>query len=102
LLQTESYAREVMRGWYAMFSLPPTELELRVEARIARQQVLSRDEPLDLSVVIDESVLRRRFGSNSVMRAQFDRLAQSSDIPNVQISVLPLGSRPSTGRSHVH
>jgi transcriptional regulator with XRE-family HTH domain len=91
LLQTQEYAREVMRGWYSMFSLPPTELELRVEARIARQHVLSRDPPLDLSVVIDESVLRRRFGSNSVMRRQFDRLAESADNPNVHIYVLALG-----------
>ena len=95
LLQTESYAREVMRGWYSMFNLPPTELELRVEARIARQQVLNRDQPLDLTVVIDESVIRRRFGSNSTMRQQFDRLVESSDIPNVQIHVLPLdGDHP--------
>jgi hypothetical protein len=60
------------------------ELELRVEVRIARQHVLSRDQPLDLTVVIEESVLRRRFGSNSVMRQQLDRLAESSDLPNVQ------------------
>ena len=46
LLQTQNYARAVMRGWYSMFNLPPSELELRVEARIARQQVLSGDQPL--------------------------------------------------------
>ncbi len=90
LLQTQNYAREVMRGWYAMFNLPPSELELRVEARIARQQVLSGDQPLDLSVVIDESVLRRRFGGRSVMRQQLERLAESADMPNVEINVLPL------------
>lgn len=91
LLQTEGYAREVMRGWYEMFNLPPTELELRVEARIARQHILSRDEPPDISVVIDESVFRRRFGSSSVMSRQFERLAEFSDLPNVGIQVLPLG-----------
>jgi hypothetical protein len=46
-------------------------------------------------VVIDESVIRRQFGSNSTMRRQFDRLAESSDIPNVKIHVLPLdGDHP--------
>ncbi len=90
LLQTESYAREVMRGWYSMFRLPPSELELRVEARMARQQVLRRQEPLDLSVVIDESVIFRRFGSRSIMRDQFDRLTESSYLPNVEVRVLPL------------
>jgi transcriptional regulator with XRE-family HTH domain len=90
LLQTKNYAREVMRGWYTMFRLPPGELELRVEARMARQRVLSREQPLDLSVVIDESVIRRRFGTESIMRQQFDRLAESSDIPNVVVQILPL------------
>jgi transcriptional regulator with XRE-family HTH domain len=95
LLQTESYAREVMRGWNTMFRLPPAELELRVEARMARQHVLSRAQPLDLSVVIDESVIRRRFGTEFVMRQQFNRLAEASDIPNVAVQVLPLnGDHP--------
>lgn len=95
LLQTEGYAREVMRGWYEMFNLPPTELELRVEARIARQHILGRDEPLELSVVLDESVIRRRFGSSSIMVQQLERLAELSDLPNVGIQVLPLdGDHP--------
>jgi transcriptional regulator with XRE-family HTH domain len=95
LLQTEGYARETMRGWYKMFNLPPTELELRVEARIARQYILSRDEPLELSVVIDESVIRRRFGRSSIMIQQLERLAELSDLPNVGIQVLPLdGDHP--------
>jgi transcriptional regulator with XRE-family HTH domain len=95
LLQTNDYAREVMRGWYTMFRLPPMELELRVEARIARQQVLSREEPLDLSVVIDESVIHRRFGTESIMRHQLNRLVELSDNPNVVMQVLPLnGDHP--------
>jgi transcriptional regulator with XRE-family HTH domain len=90
LLQTRSYAREVTRGWYTMFRLPPAELEIRVNARMARQQLLTRDQPPDLSVVIDESVIRRRFGDNSVMRQQLERLAESSDMPNVDMRILPL------------
>jgi transcriptional regulator with XRE-family HTH domain len=92
LLQTEDYAREVMRGWYEMFNLPPSDLELRVEGRMARQQVLSRDRPLDLSAVIDESVIRRRFGDRSVMHQQFDRLIESSEAPNISIQVLPFNA----------
>jgi transcriptional regulator with XRE-family HTH domain len=90
LLQTEGYAREVMRGWKDMFNLPPTELETRVEARMLRQQVLNRDQPLELSVVIDESVVHRRFGDRSIMRRQLERLIESSEMPNVEIRVLPL------------
>jgi transcriptional regulator with XRE-family HTH domain len=90
LLQTEGYAREVMRGWYAMFGLPPAELELQVEARMKRQQVLVRGRPLEFAAVIDESVIHRRFGDNSVMRQQIEALLNSSQLPNAELRVLPL------------
>ena len=95
LLQTEGYAREVMRGWYSMFGLPPMELEVQVEARMKRQQVLIRDQPLDFCAVMDESVIRRRFGENFIMRQQLQRIVESSDMPNVEVRVLPLnGDHP--------
>jgi transcriptional regulator with XRE-family HTH domain len=95
LLQTEAYAREVLRGWSSMFQLPPAELDRLVEARMARQHVLADDEPPDLTVVIDESVIHRRFGSSAIMRQQLDRLTEASEIPNVEIRVLALdGNHP--------
>ena len=90
LLQTESYAREVMRGWFTMFNLPYAELETRVAARMTRQQLLTRDRPPSFSAVIDESVIRRRFGDNAVMHEQLERLAGFCDLPNVEVRVLPL------------
>jgi transcriptional regulator with XRE-family HTH domain len=97
LLQTESYAREVMRGWFDMFSLPPTALEERVEARMRRQQALTGDQPPDFSAVIDESVIRRRYGDNATMRQQLERLAESADIPNVDIRILPFDGKHPIG-----
>jgi transcriptional regulator with XRE-family HTH domain len=97
LLQTESYAREVMRGWYSMFNLPPSELELQVEARMNRQRVLTRNHALEFAAVIDESVMHRRFGDNTVMRQQIQRLADSSELPNVDLRVLPLDGAHSVG-----
>jgi transcriptional regulator with XRE-family HTH domain len=95
LLQTEDYARAMMRGWQSMFALPPSDMERRVAARLVRQQLLTRDPPLQLSVVIDESVLRRRFGSKAVMSQQLSRLAEASELPGVELRVLPLeGSHP--------
>lgn len=90
LLQTPEYARAMMLGWHQMFAVPPREVERRVEARLARQQVLKRDPPLIVSVVIDESVLYRRLGNESVMHAQLNRLADVFDLPNVTIRILPL------------
>lgn len=84
-----------MQGWYSMFGLPPAELELQVEARMKRQQVLRRDRPLEFAAVIDESVIHRRFGDNIVMRQQIEGLLNSSELPNVELRVLPLdGAHP--------
>jgi hypothetical protein len=91
LLQTESYAREVMRGWYEMFRLPPTDLEARVDARISRQQLLTRKDPPELSAIIDESVIYRRFGDSYIMQDQLEKLADASQMPNVELRVLGLG-----------
>lgn len=90
LLQTEAYAREVVLSWHSMFNLSPTDLDARVEARIRRQHVLTREQPLDFCAVIDESVMHRRMGDKSIMRQQLDRLAESSSMPNVELHVLPL------------
>ena len=95
LLQTENYARQTQLGWQSMFRLPPHELDAAVATRLLRQQALTRDQPLKLTAVIDESVLRRCFGDATVMREQLDKLAELSELPHVSIQVLPLsGSHP--------
>jgi transcriptional regulator with XRE-family HTH domain len=95
LLQTPDYARAMMRGWQSMFALPPGDTERRVETRVLRQQLLTRDPPLELSVVIDESVLSRRFGDATVMHRQLTYLLETTELPNVEIRVLRLnGDHP--------
>jgi transcriptional regulator with XRE-family HTH domain len=90
LLQTPEYARAVIQLWPTMFPGPQREADRRVEARVIRQQLLIRDPPLELTAVIDESVLRRRFGSAAVMAAQLTRLIEASELPNVELRILPL------------
>jgi len=92
LLQTRDYARAVRQLWLRMFPGPPSESDRWAETRLIRQQVLSRDPPLELSVVIDESVLRRRFGDRTVMREQLEHLAASAALPNVDVRIYPLDS----------
>lgn len=90
LLQTSDYARAVMLGWHEMFPMPSADVDRRVEARLVRQQVLERDPPLMISAVIDESVLYRRLGDKSVMRFQLERLAETSELPNIKVLIKPL------------
>jgi transcriptional regulator with XRE-family HTH domain len=90
LLQTEDYAREVVEGFQKVDIVTPGQIERRLQARLERQQVLTRQPPLELRVVLDESVLLRRVGDKSVMDAQLRRLAEVSQIPNVKLQILPL------------
>jgi hypothetical protein len=98
LLQTGDYAREVTNGYLERIDpVPPSETRRRVEARLARQRVLTRDNPLRLSVVLDQSVLHRRFGDRSVMRAQVKRLLDLSERDNISLRILPLDGRHPIG-----
>jgi transcriptional regulator with XRE-family HTH domain len=95
LLQTRDYAREVRQLWLVMFPGPPSETDRWAEGRLLRQQVLTRDPPLQLSVIIDESVLGRRFGDRAVMRQQLAHLAEASELPNVEVRIYPMnGEHP--------
>lgn len=93
LLQTEAYARQVIRG--AIPGQRPAEVEQLVAGRIARQQVWERADPAPpfLSAVIGEAVLRRRLGGTEVMREQLERLiAIAQSEPRVTVQVLPYDS----------
>ena len=63
-----------------------------VRVRMRRQQVLDRD-GLQLSVVLDESILKRRIGNEAVMYEQLQRLAQEADRPNLTLQILPLDAQ---------
>ncbi|GIH80420.1 helix-turn-helix domain-containing protein [Planobispora longispora] len=104
LLQTEDYAREVIRATQAVMRIPPGELRDLVKTRMARQDHLLRSaDPLRLWVVLDESVLLRRFGGASVMREQLERLIEWSRLPNIRVQVLSLsGSNPVNSGSFLH
>jgi Domain of unknown function (DUF5753) len=55
--------------------------------------VLDRHPELHLSVVLDESVLRRRVADDAVMYEQLLRLAREADRPNLTLQILPLDAR---------
>ncbi len=91
LLQTRAYALQVNGTQQRVETIPPSQIERRVEVRLIRQQLLTRDPPLELSVVLDESALLRRVADNPIMRAQLEHLVEVSRLPNVTLRVLPLG-----------
>jgi hypothetical protein len=90
LLQTEAYARHIIRSYNQVEPIAPGLIERLVKVRMQRQQVLTREPPVELSIVLDESVLRRRIGNREVMNEQLKRLVEVSDRPNVTLRILPL------------
>jgi hypothetical protein len=90
LFQTEKYSRALLQAWIIRFALPAGEVDRRVAARRLRQEILTRDPPPQVSAVIDESVLRRRIGEPPVMREQLSHLMAISELPNVDLRILPL------------
>lgn len=77
LLQTEAYARAL---------LGPDEAA--VQARLARQEILSKDKAPLVVCVLDEGVLHRKVGSPEIMREQLEHLISvASD--RIRIQVVP-------------
>ena len=89
LLQTEEYARHIIGSYSRVEPVAPGMIGRLVRVRMRRQQVLNRD-GLELSVVLDESVLKRRIGDDAVMYDQLQRLVKEADRPNLTLQVLPL------------
>ncbi|MEO3813492.1 helix-turn-helix transcriptional regulator [Sphaerisporangium sp. B11E5] len=87
LLQTESYAREVIATSGREFAV-----EEQVEARLERQGILSRLNPPMLVAVMDEGVLRRPVGGAKVMEEQITRLLEMAEHPRILIQIVPFAA----------
>lgn len=60
--------------------------------RNERQRRVTQDRSLELWAVLGEGVVRQLLGSPAVTAAQLRFLAETSDLPNVQVQVLPYGA----------
>jgi Domain of unknown function (DUF5753) len=71
LLQTGDYARAIFR---TRFRITAGQIDEQVAARLKRQEILAREDPPALWVILDEWVLRRPVGGRHVMQEQVSRL----------------------------
>jgi transcriptional regulator with XRE-family HTH domain len=93
LLQTAAYARHVIASYAVIEPIAPGAVERLVRVRMRRQEVLIREQPARLSVVLDEAILRRRIGDDAVMRDQLMHLAEVNQRPNISARILPLSAQ---------
>ncbi|WP_028810814.1 DUF5753 domain-containing protein [Streptomyces flavidovirens] len=97
LLHTSEYAREIITTT-AMSAAVEAKIDALVEVRLARQAVLTRDEPLHLWAIIAEGALRTQCVGEGVMRDQLGRLQALGKRPNINIQILPTDSPPHVGQ----
>jgi transcriptional regulator with XRE-family HTH domain len=90
LLQTEDYAAAIIKAVAPQIS--PEILRQRVEARMRRQQLLERPDRPRYRVLLDETVLRRPFGSGAVMQAQLDKMLRLIAEEKVTVQIIPYES----------
>jgi transcriptional regulator with XRE-family HTH domain len=88
LLQTEDYARAVLRG--APQARRAEDIGQQVALRMRRQAILDQPGPPQVQVVLSESVLWVQVGGPAVMRAQLLRLADLAGRPDLTLQILPL------------
>ena len=87
LLQTEDYARAIIKG-----IAPKIEEDIlgqRVEARMMRQKLLFQPKPPKYRVLLDEAVLHRQVGGPAVMKAQLDKILSLMREERAAVQVIP-------------
>ncbi|MEU7326616.1 helix-turn-helix transcriptional regulator [Streptomyces griseoviridis] len=100
LFQTPGYARALIGGGFP--KLPDAKVDELVEARIARRALLDRDPSAMIELILDESVLRRPFGTWEVLRDQLRSLAEDATRDNVSIQVMPAERGLREGHAGAH
>lgn len=90
LLQTANYYRAFLRT--APAAVDQAEAERKIEVRLARQQRLTGDDPPEYWAVLNEAVVRRVVGGAEAMREQLDHITEMSNLPHVNVQVLPFSA----------
>ena len=96
LLQTPSYTHALLQG--GRFT-DPKAIERKVEARMARREILTRFDPVRLRAIIDEAAFYRPIGGPKVRLDQHRHLLHMAQMPHIDIQVLPFSKGPHAGLS---
>jgi transcriptional regulator with XRE-family HTH domain len=100
LFQTENYARALVS---TSMVVSKADVDQIVESRMRRRELLSRDNPPRIHLVLGEAALVRRVGGAEVLAEQLEYLAQVAKLPHVTLQVLPfdIGEHASIGNGFV-
>jgi hypothetical protein len=88
LLQCPEYARARFASRPSV-GKPPVDVEAAVRARMALQQVLTRETPFCFEAILDETLLVRHCGPPGTRVAQLAHTVRLAELPTVTVRVLP-------------
>ncbi|OON72102.1 helix-turn-helix domain-containing protein [Streptomyces tsukubensis] len=86
MLQTREYAEATFRATHPRET--DEQIKARVEARLARREVMEREAPPLLWVILHEATLRTEVGGRAVMADQLRHLASAAGNPHITLQVL--------------
>ncbi|MFC9848511.1 Scr1 family TA system antitoxin-like transcriptional regulator [Streptomyces sp. NPDC060223] len=95
LLQTEAYARAVLRERIPAFD--EDEIETKTAARVERQEILHRKCPPTLSFIVWEPVLHLGVGGSKTRRDQLRHLRERAELPGLALQFLPMNTPSHAG-----
>ncbi|MEV0405620.1 helix-turn-helix transcriptional regulator [Actinoallomurus sp. NPDC050550] len=84
LFQTPAYAHEVLK-----VGRKEKVTEQLVTTRLERQQILAREDPPEIILVLDEWALHRPIGEQETRKEQIGRLIELAQQPNITIQIVP-------------
>ncbi|WP_438294097.1 helix-turn-helix domain-containing protein [Streptomyces sp. HUAS TT7] len=86
-LQTQEYAEAVFRAAHPRET--DEQIKHRAQLRLRRAEILEREAPPLLWVILNEAVLRTEVGSPAVIAGQLQHLLTMATSPHVSLQVLP-------------
>lgn len=90
LAQTPQYAEAIIQASFPDVS--NEQLRRTVELRQARQAMLDRDDPPRLHLLLNEAVVRRTVGNETIMREQVRHLVTLADRSHITVQILPFAA----------
>lgn len=87
-LQTRGYAEAILNKWH--YGLSPEDVAIRVDARMRRRESLrARTAPMHISVLLDESSVRRPIGGTAVLAGQLADLLDNIESGRIVLRIVP-------------
>lgn len=88
-LQLDAYARAILS---TSVTVPPADIDRLVKSRALRREILMREDPPRVEIVLGEAALRRQVGGREVLHAQLEHLRSLAVLPHITLQVLPFTS----------